>query len=100
MTKAYKVVTGYKKDFYGYTTNIEIAKYFFNKADAEAEYKKGEYTYEETAIYTTYKDGTVGKATTGAQYYEERKARAKANERVEIEKVTANAYRMEEIEIN
>ncbi len=57
MTKAYKVVEGYEKDIYGYTTNIEIAKYFFNKKDAVAEYKKGEYTYKETAIYTTYKDG-------------------------------------------
>ena len=100
MTKAYKVVTGYEKDFYGYTTNNEIAKYFFNKADAEAEYKKGEYAYEQTVIYTTYKDGTVGRATTGAKWYEERKRDAKTNERVVKETTIENEYRMEEIEIN
>lgn len=77
MTKAYKVVTGYEEDFYGYTTDVEIAKYFFNKADAEAEYKKGEYTYKETAIYTTFNDGTVGRATTGANWYENAKKKQK-----------------------
>jgi hypothetical protein len=100
MTKAYKVVEGHETDYYGYPTNIEIAKYFFNKEEAEAEYKKGEYTRKETAIYTTYKDGTVGRATTGAKWYEKEKARAKANERVELETVVANRYTMEEIEIN
>jgi len=98
--KAYKVVTGYEKDFYGYTTNTEIAKYFFNKEDAEAEYKKGEYTNEETVIYTTYKDGTVGRATTGAQWYEEYKKNAKEYEKVVKETTIENIYRMEEIEIN
>jgi hypothetical protein len=32
--KAYKVLIGYEKDHYGYSTNNEIAKYFFNKEDA------------------------------------------------------------------
>ena len=100
MTKAYKVVTGHEVNFYGYTTDVETAKYFFNKADAEAEYKKGEYTIEQTVIYTTYKNGTVGKAVTGGIWYEDRKKNAKANERVEKETVIENAYRMEEIEIN
>ena len=100
MTKAYKVVTGYAKDIYGYTTNTEIAKFFFNKEDAEKLYKEGEYTREETAIYTTFKDGTISKATTGANFYERRKKEAKENERVELEKVVENKYKMEEIEIN
>lgn len=100
MVKAYKVVVGYERDDYGYTTNIEVTKYFFNKAEAEAEYKKGEYTYEETAIYTTYKDGTVMRSTTGAQWYEERKKDARKNEKVVKETKIGNHYRMEEIEIN
>jgi hypothetical protein len=100
MTKAYKVVTGHKKDYYGYPTEVEIAKYFFNKEDAETEYKKGEYTFEQTVIYTTYKDGTVGRAITGAIWYEEEKKDAKPNEKVVKETVIDNHYRMEEIEIN
>lgn len=38
---AYKVVTGYEKDFYGYDTNTEKAKYFFNKKDAKDFQKEG-----------------------------------------------------------
>jgi hypothetical protein len=39
--KAYKVLTGYQKDHYGYSTNNEIAKYFFNKEDAEKLLEEG-----------------------------------------------------------
>lgn len=98
-TKAYKVVTGYETDFYGYSTDIEIAKYFFNKADAEAEYKKGEYPYEQTVIYETLEDGRVMKSTTGIQFYERELRDARENERVVKETEILNAYRMEEIEI-
>ena len=100
MTKAYKVVTGYEVDYYGYRTDIEIAKYFFNKEEAEELLKKGEYIYPVTAIYTTLKDGTVTRGTTGARYFEEHKARAKENEKVVIEEEVRNNYRLEEIEIN
>ena len=100
MTKAYRVVTGHEEDFYGHSTTIEIAKYFFDKKEAEKFYKKGERTYEITAIYTTYKDGTVVKTTTGAAFYEREVKNARENEKVVKETVINNIYRMEEIEIN
>ena len=98
--KAYKVRTGWEKDFYGNTTNTEIAKYFFNKEEAETYYRTGEYTTEETVIYTTKENGEVVKAITGAQWFEDRKRNAKENERVAKETVIRNAYTIEEIEIN
>ena len=100
MAKAYKVVIGYEVDHYGYRTDIEIAKYFFNKEDAEKLMKEGEYTYPETVIYTTFEDGTVTRGTTGVRYFEEHKVRAKENEKVVIEEEVRNKYRLEEIEIN
>lgn len=100
MTKAYKVVTGHETDYYGYRTDIEIAKYFFNKEEAEELMKKGEYTYTYTAIYRTRKDGVVTKGTTGAAYYEREKAQAQENEKVVLESEILNHYRLEEIEIN
>ena len=100
MTKAYKVVIGHEKDFYGYNTNIEIAKFFFNKEDAEALMKEGEFTEKYTAIYTTDEDGEVRKTCTGAQWYEREKKNARPFEKVVLETRIVNGYRLEEIEIN
>ena len=95
----YRVVTGTKVDFYGYNTHEEIAQYFFNKEDAEALYNEGKYTVKSTQITTTYANGYVGKSTTGAQFYEIRKANAKPNEVVELIEEEHNHYRLEEVEV-
>lgn len=95
----YRVVTGHKTDFYGYNTNEEIAQYFFNKEDAEALYNEGRYTVKATQITTTFANGYVSKSTTGAQFYEVRKANAKPNEVVELIEEEYNRYRMEEVEV-
>jgi hypothetical protein len=97
--KIYKVRTGYKTDFYGYTTNQEEAKYFFNKADAEALYNEGKHIVKETHIITTNANGTTTTATTGATYYERCKANARPNEKVELVAVEYNHYTMEEVEV-
>ena len=107
--KAWKVRTGYEKDFYGYTTNTEINKYFFNKEDAEKLYNEGIYYEEETHTTTIYNNGYVSKSVTGinfyerevkdAQYTKERKENIK-DIIVEKVKVPYNKYTIEEIEIN
>ena len=98
--KAYKVKMGYHTDHYGYNTNREKAEYFFDKEKALARYKEGEFTRKETRITTTWKDGTTTAGTTGAQFFEERKANARDNEVVELVDIVYNAYALEEIEIN
>ena len=99
--KAYKVLKGYNKDHYGYTDlNSENALYFFNKEDALAEYKKGEFIHEYTAIYTTYANGKVSKATTGRQFYQRRLETKEEYETVVLETEVMNAYKLTEIEIN
>lgn len=97
--KIYRVITGCKSDFYGHSTNEEVAQYFFNKEEAEALYNKGKFTVKTTQITTTYADGYVSKATTGAQFYEVSKAKAKPNEVVELIEKEYNRYRMEEVEV-
>ena len=44
--KIYRVMTGYETDFYGNTTNVEKAEYFFNKDEAMELYKKGEFEWD------------------------------------------------------
>lgn len=95
----YRVVTGYKKDFYGRSTKEEEAQYFFNKEEAEALYNKGKFTMTSTLIITTYADGTISKGTTGSQFYEREKRLAKPNQRVELIEQEYNNYRMEVIEV-
>lgn len=97
--KAYKVRTGWKTDFYGYTTNEEIARYFTDKEKALEFYKEGEYEYPETRITTTYADGTTTVGATGAMWYEKELARAKPNEKVELVTKVMNHYTFTEIEI-
>lgn len=98
--KIYRVVTECKTDFYGYNTNEEVAQYFFNKEEAEALYNKGKFTVKTTQITTTYADGYVSKSTTGGQFYEISKAKAKPNEVVELIEKEYNRYRMEEVEVH
>ena len=98
MTKAYKVVTGIKGN--ANYNGSEVAKYFFDKKEAEKFYKEGERTFEITAIYTTHADGTITRGIIGATFYEEEVKNARENERVVKETVVENDYRMVEIEIN
>lgn len=95
----YRVVTGYKKDFYGNSTKEEEAQYFFNKEEAEALYNEGKFTMTSTLIITTYADGTISKGTTGSQFYEREKRLAKPNQTVELIEKEYNNYRMEAIEV-
>lgn len=95
----YRVVTGYKKDFYGRSTREEEAQYFFNKEEAEALYNEGKFTMTSTLITTTYADGTISKSTTGSQCYEREKRLAKPNQTVELIEREYNNYRMEAIEV-
>ena len=97
--KIYKVRTGWKTDFYGYTTDEEIARYFTDKEKALALYNKGAYTYKVTQITRTHKDGTQIVSETGAQYYEREKADAEPNEKVELAERHENHYTFTEIEL-
>jgi hypothetical protein len=98
--KAFKVRVGYETDFYGYSTKEEIAEYFFNEEDAKRRYKEGEYVIEETQITTTFKDGTESTTYTHRMFFEQRKAKAEPNERVELVNVVRNNFVLSEIEIN
>ena len=97
--KIYRVVVGHGTDFYGYNNGHEQARYFMDKKKAEAFYKTGEFTYKQTRITTTFKNGSISVATTGAAFFERRKADAKPYEKVELVEVIENHYWMEVIEV-
>lgn len=94
----YRVVTGYGTDEFGYSNHEEVAKYFLNKEAAEAFYKTGEFSYQQTQITATFANGYVSVSTTGANWFEERKAEARPYEKVELITTTENHYRFETIE--
>lgn len=97
--KAYKVLMGHKTDEYGYSTHVEIARFFFNKTKAEAFYKSGECTTKKTRITIKFEDGTESIGYTGASFFEKEKKNARPNMVVELVDVVFNRYFFEEIEI-